>query len=105
MVEGGSIVYTASVNNPVTGSPLTVTLSNGVVITIPVGASSANSEPVPVRGDDAYKQDDEALSVTIGSTSEYTVSLTSTSRNSPRSMPRRSRSPIRRWPGSTTSWT
>ncbi|WP_446891064.1 immunoglobulin-like domain-containing protein [Aeromonas veronii] len=69
VVEGGSIVYTASVNNPVTGSPLTVTLSNGVVITIPVGASSANSEPVPVRGDDAYKQDDEALSVTIGSTS------------------------------------
>ncbi|MGL5707841.1 MAG: retention module-containing protein, partial [Aeromonas sp.] len=38
VVEGGSIVYTASVNNPVTGSPLIVTLSNGVVITIPVGA-------------------------------------------------------------------
>ncbi|MFL9708935.1 immunoglobulin-like domain-containing protein, partial [Aeromonas veronii] len=28
VAEGGSIVYTASVNNPVTGSPLTVTLSN-----------------------------------------------------------------------------
>ncbi|WP_270688922.1 retention module-containing protein [Aeromonas sp. D3] len=69
VVEGGSIVYTASVNNPVTGSPLSVTLSNGVVITIPVGASSANSEPVPVRGDDAYQQGEQDLSVTIGSTS------------------------------------
>ncbi|MGL5707789.1 MAG: immunoglobulin-like domain-containing protein, partial [Aeromonas sp.] len=69
VVEGGSIVYTASVNNPVTGSPLIVTLSNGVVITIPVGASSANSEPVPVRGDDAYQQADETLSVSISGTS------------------------------------
>ncbi|MGL6311776.1 immunoglobulin-like domain-containing protein [Aeromonas veronii] len=69
VVEGGSIVYTASVNNPVTGSPLTVTLSNGVVITIPVGASSANSEPFSVREDNAYHQGNETLSVTIGSTS------------------------------------
>ncbi|MGY3863465.1 retention module-containing protein, partial [Aeromonas lacus] len=69
VTEGGSIVYTASVSNPVTGSPFTVTLSNGVVITIPVGASSANSEPVPVRADDAYQQGNQALSVTIGSTS------------------------------------
>ena len=68
VVEGGSIVYSASVNNPVTGSPLTVTLSNGVVITIPVGASSADSEPVPVRGDDAYQQGNQVLSVTIDST-------------------------------------
>ncbi|WP_421202380.1 immunoglobulin-like domain-containing protein [Aeromonas enteropelogenes] len=69
VTEGGCIVYTASVNNPVTGSPLTVTLSNGVVITIPVGASSANSEPVPVRGDDIYQQGEESLSVTIYKTS------------------------------------
>ncbi|MGL5089889.1 MAG: retention module-containing protein, partial [Aeromonas sobria] len=69
VTEGGSIVYTASVNNPVTGSPLSVTLSNGVVITIPVGSSSANSAPVPVRGDDAYQQGEQELSVTIGSTS------------------------------------
>ncbi|HDO1318569.1 TPA: hypothetical protein P2Q95_004486, partial [Aeromonas veronii] len=69
VTEGGSIVYTASVSNPVTGSPLTVTLSNGVVITIPVGASSANSEPVPVRVDDAYQQGNETLSVTIDKTS------------------------------------
>ncbi|MEI4943249.1 retention module-containing protein, partial [Aeromonas caviae] len=69
VTEGGSIVYTASVSNPVTGSPLTVTLSNGVVITIPVGASSANSEPVPVRADDAYQQGNETLNVTIDKTS------------------------------------
>ena len=69
VTEGGSIVYTASVSNPVTGSPLTVTLSNGVVITIPVGASSANSEPVPVRADDAYQQGNETLSVSIDKTS------------------------------------
>ncbi|WP_180349321.1 retention module-containing protein [Aeromonas veronii] len=69
VTEGGSIVYTASVSNPVTSSPLTVTLSNGVVITIPVGRSSANSEPVPVRGDDIYQQGEESLSVTIDKTS------------------------------------
>ncbi|BEE03623.1 retention module-containing protein [Aeromonas veronii] len=69
VTEGGSIVYTASVNNPVTGSPLTVTLSNGVVITIPVGSSSANSEPFSVREDDAYHQGNETLSVTIDETS------------------------------------
>lgn len=69
VIEGGSIVYTASVSNPVTGSPLAVTLSNGVVITIPVGSSSANSEPVPVRGDDIYQQGEESLSVTIDKTS------------------------------------
>ncbi|QXC34152.1 retention module-containing protein [Aeromonas sp. FDAARGOS 1407] len=69
VVEGGSIVYTASVNNPVSGSPLTVTLSNGVVITIPVGASSASSDPVPVRSDDIYQQGEESLSVTIDKTS------------------------------------
>ncbi|RON15409.1 large adhesive protein [Pseudomonas brassicacearum] len=40
--EGGTVVYTASVNAPVTGSPVVVTLSNGQTITIPVGASSAH---------------------------------------------------------------
>ncbi|UZE58808.1 retention module-containing protein [Aeromonas veronii] len=69
VTEGGSIVYTASVSNPVTGSPLTVILSNGVVITIPVGSSSAISEPVSVRGDDIYQQGEESLSVTIDKTS------------------------------------
>ncbi|OJT51924.1 retention module-containing protein, partial [Pseudomonas moraviensis] len=41
-VEGGVVVYTASMTAPVTGSPVLVTLSNGQTITIPVGASSAS---------------------------------------------------------------
>ncbi|PNB48929.1 large adhesive protein [Pseudomonas sp. GW456-12-10-14-LB2] len=41
-VEGGVVIYTASVTAPVTGSPVVVTLSNGQTITIPVGASSAS---------------------------------------------------------------
>ncbi|QTH14504.1 retention module-containing protein [Pseudomonas corrugata] len=42
IAEGGTVVYTASVNAPVTDAPLVVTLSNGQSITIPVGASSAS---------------------------------------------------------------
>ncbi|WP_261985225.1 retention module-containing protein, partial [Pseudomonas arsenicoxydans] len=42
VVEGGTVVYTASVTAPVTGSPVVVTLSNGQTITIPVGASSGS---------------------------------------------------------------
>ncbi|URM28834.1 retention module-containing protein [Pseudomonas frederiksbergensis] len=42
VAEGGTVVYTASVSAPVTGSPVIVTLSNGQVITIPVGSSSAS---------------------------------------------------------------
>jgi|GEM_PF-1105988 len=69
ITEGGSIVYTASVSNQVTGSPLLVTLSNGVTITIPVGASSADSDPYTVRPDDVYAQGAEALAVSITGTS------------------------------------
>ncbi|WLG85082.1 retention module-containing protein [Pseudomonas cucumis] len=42
VVEGGTVVYTASVTSPVTGSPVVVTLSNGQTITIPVGSSSGS---------------------------------------------------------------
>ncbi|MHC8398328.1 retention module-containing protein [Pseudomonas sp. MDT1-17] len=42
VAEGGTVVYTASVNAPVTGSPVVVTLSNGQTVTIPVGSSSAS---------------------------------------------------------------
>jgi hypothetical protein len=66
--EGGSVSYTVSVNNPVTGSPLVVTLSNGQTITIPVGASSATGAPFPVRGDDAYVQGDQPLNVSVTGT-------------------------------------
>ena len=65
--EGGSVVYTASVNNPVTGADLAVTLSNGQTITIPVGASTA-SVTYTVRADDAYVQGNDSLSVTIAGT-------------------------------------
>ena len=50
MAEGGSIVYTASVNAPVTGSPVIVTLANGQTITIPVGQSSS-TVTTPVSND------------------------------------------------------
>jgi surface adhesion protein len=42
VAEGGTVVYTATVGAPVTGSPVVVTLSNGQTITIPVGSSSAS---------------------------------------------------------------
>jgi surface adhesion protein len=50
VVEGGSIIYTASVNAPVTGSPVVVTLANGQTITIPVGQSSS-TVTTPVSND------------------------------------------------------
>src|SRR5207253_1866339 len=69
VTEGGSIVYTASLGSPVTGSPLVVTLSNGQTITIPVGQSSADSAPFPVRADDVYVQANDSLTVGITGTS------------------------------------
>src|SRR5437870_1619123 len=66
VTEGGSLVYTATVNNIVTGSDLVVTLSNGQTITIPVGASSASSAPFAVRADDVYARSEERRVVTVG---------------------------------------
>ncbi|MFB1635438.1 immunoglobulin-like domain-containing protein, partial [Pseudomonas sp. AP-1] len=43
VAEGGTIVYTASIGAPVTGSPVVVTLANGQTITIPVGQSSGTA--------------------------------------------------------------
>ncbi|MBV4544458.1 immunoglobulin-like domain-containing protein, partial [Pseudomonas vlassakiae] len=43
VAEGGTIVYTAAVNAPVTGSPVIVSLANGQTITIPVGQSSGTA--------------------------------------------------------------
>nr|WP_219859132.1 immunoglobulin-like domain-containing protein [Pseudomonas entomophila] len=42
VTEGGVITYTASVTAPVTEAPLVVTLANGQIITLPVGASSGS---------------------------------------------------------------
>src|SRR5205085_9273570 len=61
-------LYTAAVNNAVTGSDLVVTLSNGQTITIPVGASSAGSAPFAVRADDANVQVDDTMTVGITNT-------------------------------------
>ena len=43
VAEGGTIIYTATVTAPVTGSAVVVTLANGQTITIPVGQSSGTA--------------------------------------------------------------
>jgi uncharacterized protein YegL len=53
VAEGGSIVYTATLTNPA-GTPVTVTLSNGAVITIEAG-KTVGSVSVPAPADDVYK--------------------------------------------------
>ncbi|WP_339431662.1 retention module-containing protein, partial [Pseudomonas sp. EA_65y_Pfl2_P78] len=53
VAEGGSIVYTATLTNAA-GSPVTVTLSNGAVITIEAGKSTG-TVTVPAPADDVYK--------------------------------------------------
>jgi len=53
--EGGNVTVTATLSNPVTGSPLVITLSNGATITIPVGATSGTSTPfAPGNTEDPY---------------------------------------------------
>ena len=55
MVEGGSITYTATLTNPA-GTPVTVTLSNGSVITIEAGKTSG-SVIVDTPANDVYVND------------------------------------------------
>ncbi|MCY0111090.1 retention module-containing protein, partial [Pseudomonas monsensis] len=62
VAEGGSIVYTATLTNPA-GTPVTVTLSNGSVITIEAGKTSG-TVTVPAPADDVYK-DAGKVEVTI----------------------------------------
>ena len=69
VAEGGSISYTASVNNLVTGSPFVVTLSNGQVLTIPVGSSSVTGPAIAVRADDVQAQGSVDTVVSISGTS------------------------------------
>ncbi|MGN8262206.1 immunoglobulin-like domain-containing protein, partial [Pseudomonas sp. SMSB3] len=56
VAEGGTIVYTASVDEPVTGNPVLVTLANGQTITIPVGQSSGTT--TGVVSNDVYQGHD-----------------------------------------------
>jgi len=62
VAEGGSIVYTATLTNPA-GTPVTVTLSNGSVITIEAGKTTG-TVTVPAPADDVYK-DAGKVEVTI----------------------------------------
>ncbi|MGN8146316.1 LapA family giant adhesin [Pseudomonas sp. 22085] len=66
VAEGGSIVYTATLTNPA-GTPVTVTLSNGSVITIEAGKTTG-TVTVPAPADDVYK-DAGKVEVTIKDTS------------------------------------
>ena len=64
VAEGGSIIYTASLNN-VAQTPVSVTLSNGATISIAAGASSG-SVSVAAPSDDVYI-DAGSVSATIAS--------------------------------------
>ncbi|MDP3140146.1 MAG: Calx-beta domain-containing protein, partial [Methylotenera sp.] len=69
VVEGGSLVYTATVGAAVTGSPLVISLNNGQTITIPVGQVSASSAAFNVRADDVNLQGTQTVTVGITGTS------------------------------------
>ncbi|KAE9638456.1 immunoglobulin-like domain-containing protein, partial [Pseudomonas sp. PB106] len=62
VAEGSSIVYTATLTNPA-GTPVTVTLSNGAVITIEAGKTTG-TVTVAAPADDVYK-DAGKVEVTI----------------------------------------
>ncbi|MDT3315185.1 hypothetical protein QZR14_27895, partial [Pseudomonas sp. rhizo66] len=62
VAEGGQITYTATLTNAA-GSPVTVTLSNGSVITIEAGKTTG-TVTVPAPADDVYK-DAGKVEVTI----------------------------------------
>jgi len=67
--EGGNVTVTATLSNPVTGSPLVITLSNGATITIPVGATSGTSTPfAPGNTEDPYNDPSSSV-VSINGTS------------------------------------
>uniref|UniRef100_UPI0035A57811 immunoglobulin-like domain-containing protein n=1 Tax=Pseudomonas fluorescens TaxID=294 RepID=UPI0035A57811 len=75
VVEGGTIVYTASVGAPVTGTPVVVSLSNGQAITIAVGQSSGSvnySAP-----NDAYQGNAPVTNTITGVTGGNYENLTS----------------------------
>ena len=66
VVEGGSITYTATLDNPAE-TALSLTLSNGAVINIAAGASTGSASIT--AGDDVYAD----------AASNYTVSIASSS--------------------------
>ncbi|WP_260674778.1 immunoglobulin-like domain-containing protein [Comamonas aquatica] len=66
VIEGQPVNVTATVNIPVTGSDLVITLTNGVQITIPVG-STTGSVLIESRPDDVHLQGSEPIIFAIGS--------------------------------------
>ncbi|PWE37481.1 large adhesive protein, partial [Pseudomonas prosekii] len=66
VAEGGSIVYTATLTNAA-GSPVTVTLSNGAVITIDAGKTFGTAT-VPAPSDDVYKDAGSVQATITGAT-------------------------------------
>ncbi|WP_211343724.1 beta strand repeat-containing protein, partial [Neptunomonas concharum] len=63
--EGGTITYTVDVDNAPVGSPLVVTLDNGAIITIPVGATTGSVDVT--APDDVYVDPDTDIVVGITS--------------------------------------
>ncbi|NMG00447.1 retention module-containing protein [Aromatoleum toluolicum] len=64
----GTATITATVNSPVTGTDLVITLSNGAVIVIPVGSTTGTSTPFPIQDEDPYI-DAETFPVSVVDTS------------------------------------
>ncbi|WP_223465422.1 retention module-containing protein, partial [Pseudomonas sp. GL-RE-26] len=66
ITEGGQITYTATLTNPA-GTPMTVTLSNGSVITIEAGQTSG-SVNVPTAANDVYVNGSTVSTTITGTT-------------------------------------
>ena len=66
ITEGGQITYTATLSNPA-GTPMTVTLSNGSVITIEAGQTSG-SVNVPTAANDVYVNGSTVSTTITGTT-------------------------------------
>ncbi|MFY4858900.1 immunoglobulin-like domain-containing protein, partial [Aliarcobacter butzleri] len=62
----GTAKITATIDSAPTKEPLVLTLSNGATVTFAVGATTAESTPFNIQGDDAYN-DGESYSVKVDS--------------------------------------
>mgnify|MGYP006866086459 CR=1 FL=1 len=71
-VQGGTITYTVSLAAPVAGSPVTVNLANGEVVTIGVGDSSGTA--TAIAPDNAYSGSGSVTN-SIASVNNYIDSL------------------------------
>ncbi|PWC11329.1 retention module-containing protein, partial [Brenneria corticis] len=67
VAEGGTFTVSAAVGSPVTGTPLTITLTDGSTIIIPVGQRTGSVQ-IDTRANDEYMQGDESITIGIGPT-------------------------------------